>query len=129
MVFDAADANGMAIEAFGNAAEIFVQAGAKWFVAEEGTAFFGGEDKVKVRGGEGLWHVGDVADSMSGAQRGTSKRFQATAQRWPEAYVGLRVRSDANLEEVVAYLRCNWSVLFESHNLFEVDDHFLPYPT
>jgi hypothetical protein len=64
VVFHPADEDGRAIELFGDAAEIRVQRVARGFVAQEGTAVFGGENQMNVNGGKGLWHVGRMVNRV-----------------------------------------------------------------
>lgn len=56
MVFHAAHDDGLAFEIGEDAAEIFVQFIAQWYVAEEWPPVFGGKDRVHENFGEGLRH-------------------------------------------------------------------------
>jgi hypothetical protein len=56
MILYAAHDDGLAFEIGQDAAEIFVQFVAQWFVAEEWPAVFGGKDRMHENFGERLRH-------------------------------------------------------------------------
>ena len=67
MVFHATHDDGLAFEIGQYATEVTVQFVAQWFVAEEGSPVFGGEDRMEENFGEGLRH--------DGMMRETGRRF------------------------------------------------------
>ena len=74
MIFHAAHDDGLAFEIGQDAAEVTIQFVAQRFVAEEGPAVFGGEDRVHENFGEGLRHDKMMANIQTGFNPTMSRR-------------------------------------------------------